>query len=44
MREHGYSEDDLEKKLSQSKLSYVIPALGEQEPDKCEKLKKNLTV
>jgi hypothetical protein len=37
MREHGYSEDALEKKLSQSKLSYVIPALGEQAPDKCEK-------
>lgn len=43
MREHGFSEDALEKKLSQTKVSYVIPALGEP-ADKNEKAKKQLTV
>ena len=46
MREHGYSEDAIEKKLSQTKLAYNIPTLGDQSPatEKCEKQKKNLTV
>lgn len=44
MREHGYSEDALEKKLSQSKIAYVIPALGDQPANSCEKSKKHLTV
>lgn len=44
MREHGFSEDALEKKLSQSKISYVIPTLVDQPANTCDKTKKHLTV
>lgn len=45
LRDHGYTEDDIERKLSQSKVSYVIPPLGELSSEKhAEKQAKPLTV
>lgn len=46
MREHGFTDEEIETKLSQTKVSYVIPALGEFQStvQEAERPQKNLTI